>query len=48
MQFSKLMGLLDSEDERVIINSLNKLRNLTAFKEFQVKIDFTVGLVTDF
>ena len=30
------MDLLNSNDEHSVLNALNKLGNLTAFKEFQV------------
>ena len=37
VQFSKLMEMLESDSEISVQNSLKKLSNLTAFKEFQVK-----------
>ena len=37
IKFSRLMNMLESEDENSLLTALNKLRNLTAFKEFQVR-----------
>ena len=37
VKFSKLIQMLDSDDESSVLNSLNKLCSLTAFKEFQVR-----------